>query len=203
MTTGMTLPNSKPPRRVGDGKNSTTNRGVKGPRGINPEITARMMLFVACLWPLWVLALFGASAPRHDLIPKDGTTTTTDLVHNSPATVISNTRFNLRSVLDRVDVMGYGPTHPRLAIVIVGDDKDQLISSVESLFSHTDINRIFVICAVLDGHSDDAGLVQTLQTIDSGSTSHIRFVFELSSWVPAHNVLLCLLTIFFLLEYRL
>lgn len=174
MTTGMTLPNSKPPRRVRDGTASST----RGPRGntivnsLNPEITARMMLFVACLWPLWLLALFGASAPRHDGTPNltrgsDGTTH--GVTHSSPGAVVSNSRFNLRSVLDRVDVMGYGPTHPRLAVVIVGDEKDQLVSSVESVYSHTDINRIFVICAVLDGHSEDPALVQTLQTIDSGS----------------------------------
>jgi hypothetical protein len=138
---------------------------------MNPELNARLLLFVACLWPLWVLALFGASAPgqyRNDPT-KLSDVKGTDLLHSSPATVVSNTRFNLRSVLDRVDVMGYGPTHPRLAVVVVGEEKDHLISSVESVFSHTDINRIFVICAVLDGHPEDPGLIQTLQTIDSGS----------------------------------
>lgn len=174
MTTGMTLPNSKPPpRRVmeGTGVGARHGNGIVRNHSMNPELKARLLLFVACLWPLWILALFGASAPgqdRHDAAKFDSANGK-ELVRSSPAAAVANTRFNLRSVLDRVDVMGYGPTHPRLAVVVVGEDRDQLISSVESVFSHADINRIFVICAVLDGSSEDPELVESLQSIDSGS----------------------------------
>ena len=136
----------------------------------SPEFNARMFLFVACLWPLWVLALFGASAPGQAQQPsKQLQQRLNGGDHSSPAVALSNTRLNLRNVLDRVDVMGYGPTHPRVAVVIVGEEKDQLLSSVESVVANTDLNRIFVICAVLDGHEEDAKLIKELHNIDNGS----------------------------------
>jgi nitrate reductase NapAB chaperone NapD len=90
----------------------------------------------------------------------------------------STSRFNLRSVLDRVDVMGYGPTHPRVAVVVVGEDSDQVISSVESVFSNTDLNRIFVICAVFDGQDEDPEIVKELNKIDDGS-KYLLFIWVL------------------------
>lgn len=43
---------------------------------------------------------------------------------------------SIRNLLDRVDVLGYGPTHPRVAVVIVGDDRSKILSSVESVFRY-------------------------------------------------------------------
>jgi len=75
--------------------------------------------------------------------------------------------------LDRVDVMGYGPTHPRVAFVVVGETKEQLIKSVKSIFMNTDLNRIFVVCAVLDdGKGEDPDLVKKLRKIEEGSVPH-------------------------------
>jgi hypothetical protein len=47
---------------------------------------------------------------------------------------IVNPGFQFRKFLDRVDVMGYGPTHPRVAVVVVGDDRAKILASVESIF---------------------------------------------------------------------
>jgi hypothetical protein len=68
--------------------------------------------------------------------------------------------------------MGYGPTHPRVAVIIVGNDKDNLVSTLESVFSHTDMNRIFVVCVVVDGHEEDPALVKDLEKIDTGAIPH-------------------------------
>jgi hypothetical protein len=75
-------------------------------------------------------------------------------------------------MLDRVDIMGYGPTHPRLAVVIYGEDKTSLVSTVESVFSNTDLNRLFLICVIVDGHDEDPKLLKDLAQIDAGSVPH-------------------------------
>lgn len=133
-------------------------RGVRGGmdiQGMGPEVKARLFLFVACLWPLWVMALYGASA--HSSVDVAGETTR---------------MMKLRNVLDRVDIMGYGPTHPRVAVVIVGDTRASLLQSVESVYKTTDMNRLFLICAVLDGHANDATLLTELDKIEKGSVPH-------------------------------
>lgn len=118
--------------------------------GFGPELKARIFLFAACFWPLWILALFGASAPQTEV--KD--------------------HMNLRSALDRVDIMGYGPTHPRVAVVVTGSDRQAIIGSVESVISNTDLNRLFLICVVMDGHAKDDLLEEELLLIDSGAVPH-------------------------------
>jgi hypothetical protein len=149
--------------------NGTSQNGVANPMMSTPEFKVRLFLFVAGLWPLWVLALFGASAPGQNQLASPTSTKTAKDGVTSPAAAMSNTRLNLRSLLDRVDVMGYGPTHPRVAVVIVGEDMEDLISSVKSVYANTDINRLFVVVAVLDGHAEDPTFARELQQIDSGS----------------------------------
>jgi len=133
------------------------------PMGLGPDFKARLFLFLACMWPLWVLALFAASSQNQD----PGNTNVT-----SPLSVATNARLNLRGVLDRVDIMGYGPTHPRFAVVVVGEEKELLISSVKSVFQNTDLNRIFLLTAILDGHAEDKELLEEMRKIDSGSVPH-------------------------------
>eukprot|EP00980_Cylindrotheca_fusiformis_P005589 scaffold1184_cov132-Cylindrotheca_fusiformis.AAC.10 len=137
-------------------KPKTGRSGVMDGVGFGPEIKARFFLFVACLWPLWVMALYGASAPQVD----------------SEGANNGSRMMKLRSVLDRVDIMGYGPTHPRVAVVLVGDTRESIIASVESVYKTTDLNRIFLICAVLDGHEEDATLLSELARIEQGSVPH-------------------------------
>mmetsp|Transcript_19576 Transcript_19576/g.30163 ORF Transcript_19576/g.30163 Transcript_19576/m.30163 type:complete len:932 (+) Transcript_19576:234-3029(+) len=159
----MTTPNSKSRRNTTNGSSGDAVQL----EGFSQETKARLFLLIACIWPLWVLALFGASSPGQATTPS--LTTAAGLVH-SPA-AISN-RLNLRHILDRVDIMGYGPTHPRVAVVVIGDEKDYVVSSVESVFRNTDLNRIFLICTVLDGVAEDPKLVEDLRKIDSGSVPH-------------------------------
>jgi len=131
----------------------------------------RLFLLVACLWPLVVLALFTASAPGQ----KDSRAVVSDpsALSQQESSIANNKNgFNLRNVLDRVDIMGYGPTHPRVAFVVVGEDRNALIQSIESIFSNTDMKRIFIICAVLDGHAEDPKLVKKLHKIENGSVPH-------------------------------
>ena len=128
------------------------------------SLRAQTFLAAACLWPLLVLLFFIYSSPQleqssNELVP-------------SAASVGKNLRFNFRNVVDRVDIMGYGPTHPRVSAVIVGDHKENLVSSVESLFRYTDMNRIFVVTIVVDGHEEDKDLVRQLKKIDEGSIPH-------------------------------
>jgi hypothetical protein len=124
-------------------------------------VKARMFFMLACFWPLVIMALFTASSPNQDLNN-----------NVNSATVASSNNFNLRNMLDRVDIMGYGPTHPRVAVVIYGEEKTSLVSTVESVFSNTDLNRLFLICVVVDGHEQDERLLQDLEQIDAGSVPH-------------------------------
>jgi hypothetical protein len=125
-------------------------------------LKARVFLGVACFWPFLILALFAASAPRVDTA-------------QSLAALSSDAKSfksGLRNVLDRVDVLGYGPTHPRVAVVVVGDNTEQLVKTVENVFAKTDMNRIFVVCVVLEGMAGTPQLESQFKKIDQGSIPH-------------------------------
>ena len=148
---------------------------VRNPRNeamvVSPEQMVknpRLFLLVACLWPLAILALFASSSPgRND---SHGAVVSPQVALNKTEKHFKLNRFEMRKILDRVDVMGYGPTHPRVAFVVVGETKQELIDSVESIFTTTDLRRIFVICAVLDdGKGEDPSLVKELKQIEKGS----------------------------------
>jgi hypothetical protein len=117
-------------------------------------VTARLFLSIACLWPL-LLWLF-RSAPSSNN-------------HTAPQ---RNMALKFRDVLDRVDIMGYGPTHPRVAVVIVGDSKDNLLLTVENVFQNTDVNRIFLTVVVADGMEEDPAWTERLKQIDHGTMPH-------------------------------
>ena len=157
-----------------------TNPFASGGHGSNDgseSLKARIFLFVACFWPFWVLALFAASAPNQERSTKQ-------VVMDAAKEMVNP--VNYRNLLDRVDVMGYGPTHPRLGIVIVADtneannnggaigvdETETLVSTVESVYRNTDLNRVFVICVVVDGRKEDPNLVSRLERIDAGSVPH-------------------------------
>ena len=156
---------------------------------------ARLLLALACLWPLIVFLFFGGAAPN-----------TTPEQQSSNNNNSNDSMDSIRNLLDRVDILGYGPTHPRVAVVVVGDDRSKILSSVESVFryepryniilfviiitclsyflheslftlaysqfSNTDLNRLFVVCAVMDGVASDPELVSDLQAIDAGAVPH-------------------------------
>ena len=91
---------------------------------------ARLSLALACLWPLVIF--FFASSSSHSSNPSDH-----EDVHppQAPAAGLES----IRNLLDRVDILGYGPTHPRVAVVVVGDDRSKILSSVESVFRYESI----------------------------------------------------------------
>jgi hypothetical protein len=108
------------------------NRKPKpGQAPMNDAAKARIFLAVACFWPIFVLTLFAASAPQLRANPR--------ALIDKNSKINQELRFEFRKALDRVDVMGYGPTHPRVAVVIVGDESKKIISSVESLFRYVSV----------------------------------------------------------------
>jgi hypothetical protein len=148
---------------------------------------ANILLAIACFWPLALMALLSASAPHVEEVPS--TTNSIELSQqHSGLSLTSKLRSNLRNVLDRVDVMGYGPTHPRVAFAVVGDDPDQLVATVESIFSKTDLNRIFIVTVVVDGHEPDDALLERFQRIDQGEVPHWHgFRADVHSPQNTHN----------------
>ena len=118
----------------------TTNRHP-GPAPMSDATKARLFLAMACFWPIFVLAMFAASAPQLQDVrmrPRE----LLDIKNE----INKDVRFNFRKIMDRVDVMGYGPTHPRIAVVIVGDDNHEILSSVGSLFSYVSLLFVAVAC---------------------------------------------------------
>jgi len=92
---------------------------------------ARLFLALACFWPLVIMVLFAASSPQL----KDVRSHPRELLDTSN-TINQDVRYTFRSIMDRVDIMGYGPTHPRIAVVVVGEDNRSILTSVGSLFSY-------------------------------------------------------------------
>lgn len=144
------------------------------------DVRKRLFLAVACLWPFCLFALMTSSAPH---ILENHVARQQEVV--SPHRAVSASRSNsaaaassvglrFRDVLDRADIMGYGPTHPRVAVVIVGNNRDNLVSSVESVFSHTDMNRIFMVVVVVDGRKPDKALTDELKKINTGAIPHLH-----------------------------
>ena len=138
---------------------------------------ANILLAIACFWPLALLALFFSSSSLsssvsreifEDALASHSTTTTT----TNGLSLTTQLRSNLRNALDRVDIMGYGPTHPRVAFAVIGDDPEHLLQTVESIFSQTDLNRIFIVTVVLDGVAPDETLLSRFQRIDQGEVPH-------------------------------
>lgn len=106
-------------------------RGPSNKPFMGEAAKARLFLAVACFWPVFILALFAASAPQL----QDARAHPSQLLDRNNE-LNKDVRFNLRKMLDRVDIMGYGPTHPRVAIVVVGDENQKILSTVESVFRY-------------------------------------------------------------------
>lgn len=137
------------------------SNGQHDPGGLS--LVARLLLIVACIWPFFVI-LFSATSSDTSL----GTSTDGSVSQRAAATAA----LKFRDILDRVDIMGYGPTHPRVAVVIVGSNKDNIRLTVESVFTHTDMNRIFLTMVVADGVSEDPQFIESLQQFDTGNAPH-------------------------------
>lgn len=121
---------------------------------------------------MFILALFAASAPHHDADPNSPSHDIRGGLQRTTSIAVGDKFLSVKNILDRVDILGYGPTHPRVAVVVVGDNRDNLISTLESVFQHTDLNRVFVVCVVVDGMAEDPILERELRKIDTGSIPH-------------------------------
>lgn len=95
----------------------------RGNKGNDEGKSSRLILMVAFFWPLLMLVYYGFATPP----PR----TTSD---GSAQVDVVNPGLSFRKLLDRVDIMGYGPTHPRVAVVVVGNDSKQILSTVKSVF---------------------------------------------------------------------
>lgn len=116
------------PRKKRNSNNSNNKDGNNKP----PKLPSNALLFLfgACFWPIFVLALFAASTPPQ----LDENTHEKISLFNKKNIINQDVRFNFRNIMDRVDIMGYGPTHPRIAVIIVGNDRTKILSTVESVF---------------------------------------------------------------------
>ena len=183
-STGGTMEDGKGKRREFRNNNNSNNDDPMGMSMMEPSQCVknpRILLLVACLWPIAILSLFASSAqpiqpPSRLVASAESAASDSRALSIADNDSNHNAHLNWRSVLDRVDVMGYGPTHPRVAFVVVGETKEALIESVKSVFSNTDMNRIFVVCAVLDDNQysrgsekEHQGLVKKLRKIENGS----------------------------------
>jgi hypothetical protein len=144
-----------------DAASTTTSESTK----------ARLFLALACLWPLGFMVLWALSSGS-----SDGDANASSVSSPQRAMAVSTAAaamsLKFRHVLDRVDLLGYGPTHPRVAVVIVGETADHLVLTLESVFANTDLDRIFLAVVVADGLAENEALVQTLKKIDKGTIPH-------------------------------
>lgn len=170
-STALPMGDEAKKRKVFSAQNPRHNH--HGMAGGKPILNPRLFLLVACLWPLAILALFASSAPganpnvQADIPITSEQQQQLDQEHNNKHKF---DKFEVRKLLDRVDVMGYGPTHPRVAFVVVGQTPEQLIKTTKSIFLNTEYNRIFVVVAVLDDASGgNESLTKKLHKIEKAS----------------------------------
>ena len=93
----------------------------------------------------------------------------------------NNLRSKFHNMVERYELVGYGPTHPRAAFVLVAttdlsDPLESMTKSISSILRHTDRNRILVICAifqqgVLNAEQQEAVQAQ-LDKLDAGTSTH-------------------------------
>jgi len=156
------LPTRNGPLRQGGG-GTVTGGGL--PESILPprHVQARLLLFLACVWPLFVMTFIGSSSIDPNSSTGGG---------NDPNALVRNQRLSLRTLMDRVDIMGYGPTHPRVAFIVMGEETEGMKDTVKSIFQFTDLNRIFLITTVIDGMEEDKTLMEELKQMDEGTIPH-------------------------------
>jgi len=175
---------------------------------------ARLFFFLACLWPLIFLLIppnTSHSSHRMALLSTgmmdtmDSHSLSQHMSHFEKTThdKIDKLRYKvsssisakeeylkkeMKSLLRRSDVVGYGASKPRVAVVVVVPppstpnadfhdyEEQQLLhgalEAVESIFRSTDRNRIFIVTVVMDGRGKVGTFESRLQDIDAGRTSH-------------------------------
>jgi len=181
---------------------------------------ARIFFGLACLWPLLFLLIPPNSSSSshvallstgmdtmdsaslsqhmhhlekqtHDKIDRWRSRVSTNVIGN----ISSKTEFlrrEMKSLMRRTDVVGYGPSKPRVAVVVVvpsvpsgppnnhhvdhAYEEQSLLNgaleAVESIFRTTDRNRIFIVTVIMDGRGKVGTFEAKLGDIDAGRTAH-------------------------------
>ena len=167
---------------------------------------ARLILAIACFWPLLFLLIPPSTSKSHIALLstdmdaqsfsqhiKSIEQRTHNKIDNLRYKVSNNIsakkdyiRNEMKSLLKRTDVVGYGKSQPRVAVVVVVPpattdnykiiEENELLNgalkAVESVFRTTDRNRIFVVTVVMDGRGKTGTFESKLQDIDQGRTAH-------------------------------
>jgi len=182
---------------------------------------ARTFFLLACLWPLLFLLIPPTTNRSHVALLATGMDTmdsqsltqhmrhlerqTHDKIDKMRSKVSNRVLGNLeqkteylrremKSLMSRTDVVGYGPSRPRVAVCIVVpsvptmpsevghhhvnrefEEKmivDAAVKAVESVFRTTDRNRIFAVTVVMDGRGKVGEFEAKLDDIDAGRTAH-------------------------------
>ena len=206
----------------GGGRSSSTQSPYMSSTSTTPSEQmqlARFFFALACLWPLLFLLIPpGSSSHSHMALLTTGMDTmdshtlsqhmaqiearTHDKIDKLRSKVSGNMiakkqylQKEMKSLLKRTDVVGYGPSKPRIAVVVTvphppvsnkmnkkagGEDhsyEEQMLlngalEAVESIFRTTDRNRVFIVTVVLDGVEASTKFEMRLDDIDSGRTAH-------------------------------
>ena len=179
-------------------------------RGNEQVQIARLLLAMACFWPLLFLLIPPSSSRSNVALLSTGMVDTMDShslsqhiksmerkTHDKIDKLRSITsskisakkeylRKEMKSLLRRTDVVGYGASKPRVAVVVVVptptktnykiSEEEELLAgaleAVESIFRTTDRNRIFIVTVVMDGRGKVGSFEAKLQDIDDGRTAH-------------------------------
>jgi glycoprotein-N-acetylgalactosamine 3-beta-galactosyltransferase len=101
----------------------------------------------------------------------------------NPPQAISGLRSNLSSFVQKHELAGYGPTHPRVVFVLVATSEgtnsnalELMSQSVSSILSHTDRNRILSIVPVFEQDAYTQADVQPINDkfteLNGGTSTH-------------------------------
>jgi len=150
----------------------------------------RIFLVSIVLWPILLIYFFHRtnSAVQTAQTPSFTTLKGSDI--GAPKPSISKLRSNLKSIVERFEPVGYGPTKPRAAFVLIAhtttsstDTASQIQAlkrSIDSVLRTTDRNRIFIICVVFPTgvipNLEDTTASDVLQAqfdaLDGGTSEH-------------------------------
>ena len=120
--------------------------------------SALILLFILFFWPYLFVFLFGGLSDA-DL----------QKLKHMDMEVMKN---RMTQLLQRKDLVGYGPRYPRLVVLIVGEDINAIKSAVVSVFEHTDRNRILGVVTVIDKITESNAYKFFLESVDKGNTPH-------------------------------
>jgi len=143
-------------KRSSIGGTATTNLKTRRPK---KESNNRLLwLMIALFWPL-ILRSFLGGLSKGD-------------VQKMKEMNLQKMKERVQTLLSRKDLAGYGPRFPRLVVLVTGENVESMREAVESVFEHTDRNRILTVVAVVDGALETTSLIEKFESIDKGETPH-------------------------------